>query len=98
MSKEKRPIIVPVARFCHDAEAYAFDFELPGVDKKHIELNVSPQSVCVAGSRADVEFSGCWTLAHEVDEEKTETKYETGLLRLRIPLKKPVEGKKIEIK
>ena len=98
MSKKKRPIIVPVARFSHDAEAYAIDFELPGVDKERIELNVSPQSLCVAGSREDVEFAGCWTLAHEVDEEKTEAKYENGLLQLRIPLKKPVEGKKIEIK
>jgi HSP20 family protein len=98
MSEEKRPAIIPVACFCHDAEAYAIDFELPGVDKECIELNVSPQSVCVAGCREDAEFAGCWTLAHEVDEEKTEAKYENGLLRLKIPLKKPVEGKKIEIK
>jgi HSP20 family protein len=98
MSEEKRPVMIPVSCFCHDAKAYTIDFELPGVNKECIELNVSPQSVCVAGCRDDIEFAGCWTLAHEVDEEKTEAKYENGLLRLKIPLKKPVEGKKIEIK
>jgi HSP20 family protein len=98
LSEEKRPVIIPVACFCHDEEAYAIDFELPGVAKEHIELNVSPQSVCVVGSRDDAELAGCWTLAHEVDEDKAEAKYENGLLRVRIPLKEPVEGKKVEIK
>ena len=98
MSEEKRPIISPVACFRHSTKEYAIDFELPGVDKEHIELTVFPQSVCVAGSRDDVEFAGCWTLTHEVDENKAETTYENGLLRLRIPLKKPVQGKIIEIK
>ena len=49
-------------------------------------------------SRDDAEFAGCWTLAHEVDEDKAKAKYENGLLRVTIPLKKPVEGKKVEIK
>jgi HSP20 family protein len=98
MSEEKRPIIVPVACFCHDAEACAIDFELPGVDKEHSDLEVSAQSVCVVGSREDAEFAGCWALAHEVDETKAEAKYENGLLQVRIPLKKPVEGTKVKIR
>jgi HSP20 family protein len=98
MSEEKRPVIIPVAAFCHDEKEYAMDFELPGVDKAHIELSISGQSVCVAGSRDDVEFAGCWTLAHEVDETKAEAKYENGLLRVRIPLKTPVEGTIVKIK
>jgi HSP20 family protein len=95
---EKRHVIIPVACFCHDEKAYGIDFELPGVDKEHIELEVAGQSVCVTGSRDDVDFAGCWTLAHEVDEAKAEAEYENGLLRGRIPLKKPVEGTKVKIK
>jgi HSP20 family protein len=98
MSEEKRPIIVPVSCFCHDTEGYSIDFELPGVDKEHIDLEVSAQSVCVVGSREDAEFAGCWALAHEVDENKAEAKYENGMLQVRIPLKKPVEGTKVKIK
>jgi HSP20 family protein len=97
MSEEKRPIIIPVACFCHDTDAYNMDFELPGVNKEHIELEVAAQSVCVVASREDAEFAGCWTLAHEVDDTKAEAKYENGLLQLRIPLKKPVEGTKVKI-
>ncbi len=94
---ETRPVIVPNACFCHDEKEYAIDFELPGVDKEHIELEVSGQSLCVSGSRDDAEYAGCYMLAHEVDENKAEAKFENGLLRLRLPLKKPVEGKKVKI-
>ena len=52
----------------------------------------------MVGSREDAEFAGCWALAHEVDETHAEAKYENGLLQVRIPLKKPVEGTKVKIK
>ncbi len=94
---EERPVMVPNASFCHDDKEYTVDFELPGVDKEHIEVEVGSQSLCVTGSRDDADFSGCYMLAHEVDKDKAEAKYENGLLRLKLPLKKPVEGKKVEI-
>jgi HSP20 family protein len=94
---ETRPIIIPTASFCHDEKEYVIDFELPGVDKEHIELEVGGQSLCVAASSENAEFAGCWTLAHEVDEEKAQAKYENGLLRLKLPLKKAFEGKKVQI-
>ena len=46
MSEEKRPIIVPVACFCHDTEGYSIDFELPGVDKEHIDLSFCTKRMC----------------------------------------------------
>jgi HSP20 family protein len=94
---EERPVIIPTATFSHDEKEYSIDFELPGVDKEHIELEVSDQSLCLTGSRDDADFSGCYSLAHEVDKDKAEAKYENGLLRLKIPLKEPVEGKKVNI-
>lgn len=94
---DERPIIIPTACFCHDDKEYSIEFELPGVDKEHIELEIGEQSLCVSGSRDDAEYSGCYSLAHEVDEDKAEAKYENGLLRLKIPLKKQVQAKKIKI-
>jgi HSP20 family molecular chaperone IbpA len=38
LSEEKRPVIIPVACFYHDDKAYEIDFELPGVDKEHIQI------------------------------------------------------------
>jgi HSP20 family protein len=93
----ERVVINPNASFYHNEKEYTIEFELPGVDKEHIEVEVSNQSLCVTGSRDDFDYSGCYMLAHEVDENKAEAKYENGLLQLRIPLKQPAEGKKVKV-
>jgi hypothetical protein len=38
MSEEKRPIIIPVACFCHDEKEYVIDFERPRVNKEHLNF------------------------------------------------------------
>ncbi|NIU81379.1 hypothetical protein GWN63_03930 [Candidatus Bathyarchaeota archaeon] len=70
---------------------------MPGVEKKDIQVNVSEQSFCVRGSREDIDFLGCWSLAHPVNEEKAKAKYKNGLLYAIMPLKKPLKGKKIPV-
>ena len=80
MSEEDRPILTPNACFSHDQEDYHIEIELPGVDKDHIELTVSEQGICVAGSKENVELLGCWYLGHKVDEDKTKAKYQNGML------------------
>ena len=97
MSQKDRLVITPAACFDHDLENYYIEVELPGVDKGHIEVTVSEQSICVAGSRADVEFLGCWYLAHKVDENTAKAKYNNGMLSITIPLQQPPKGKKISI-
>ena len=97
MSEKSRPVLKPGACFHHDLENYYIEVELPGVDKGHIEASVSEQSICVVGSREDVDLLGCWYLAHSVNENKAKAKYENGLLSVTIPLKKPLKGKKIPI-
>jgi len=97
MSEKSRPVLEPGACFHHDLENYYIEVELPGVDKGHIEASVSEQSICVVGSREDVDLLGCWYLAHSVNENKAKAKYENGLLSVTIPLKKPLKGKKIPI-
>lgn len=89
--------MTPNACFSHDQDNYHIEIELPGVDKGHIELTVSEQGICVAGSREDDEFLGCWFLGHKVNEDGSKAKYQNGLLRVTIPLRKPLKGKKIPI-
>jgi HSP20 family molecular chaperone IbpA len=36
-------------------------------------------------------------LAHAVDENKAKAKFENGLLKIEIPLKAPLKGKRIQI-
>ncbi|MDH5391305.1 MAG: Hsp20/alpha crystallin family protein [Candidatus Bathyarchaeota archaeon] len=97
MSERKRPVLTPGACFDHNLENYYIEVELPGVDKGHIEVSVSEQSICVVGSREDVDLLGCWYLGHSVNEDKAKAKYENGMLYVTIPLKKPLKGKKIPI-
>ncbi len=97
MSEKNRVILTPGACFDHDLENYYITVELPGVDKGHIEVTVSEQSVCVAGSRDDAELLGCWYLAHKVNEGKAKAKYENGMLYITVPLQQPPKGKKIKI-
>jgi HSP20 family molecular chaperone IbpA len=62
--------------------------ELTGVEKKDIKLEIRKDSFCVtAQGGEDTEYSGCFMLAHEVVPEKTEAKYESGLLRIFAPIR-----------
>ena len=97
MSEKGAVIITPRACFNHDLENYYIEVELPGVDKGHIELTVSEQGICVAVSREDAEFLGCWYLGHKVNEDEAKAKYKNGMLYVKIPLQQPPKGKKIKI-
>lgn len=80
----------PCACFSHDDKEghLRIEMELPGVDKKDISIEMRKDSFCVSASRGeDTEYSGCFSLAHEVLPEKTEARYESGLLRIFAPIK-----------
>jgi HSP20 family protein len=82
--------VMPCACFSHDDQGgrLRIDIELPDVDKKDISLDMRKDSFCVSAPRGeDTDYSGCFMLAHEVMPEKTEAKYESGLLRIFAPMK-----------
>ena len=70
---------------------------MPGVKKEDVKLSVGEQSFCVEGSRGDVVFVGCFSLVHSVDEDKAKAKFESGLLKIDVPLKAAIKGRKIAI-
>jgi HSP20 family protein len=90
-------VVTPDVGIDHDDNAYYIDVELPGVAKEHVDLSVGEQSLCVEAARDDVVYLGCFTLAHAVDETKAKAKFENGLLKVEIPLKAPIKGKRIKI-
>lgn len=89
--------MTPVVCIDHDDEAFYIDVELPGVDKEHVELSVGEQSICVEATRDDVVYLGCFSLAHAVNEDKAKAKFENGLLKIEVPLKAPIKGKRVKI-
>ena len=95
--EETTAVVSPEVCIDHDDKSYYIDIELPGVDKEHVDLSVGEQSLCVEAARDDVIYLGCLSLAHTVDETKAKAKFENGLLKVQIPLKAPIKGKRIKI-
>ncbi len=96
-AKRTKPSIAPVMYLDHDNKLYYIQVELPGVKKEDVTLEVSDTSMCVTGSRLDVDYLGCFVLTHTVDGDKAKAKFEDGLLSIEIPIKKILKGKKVSI-
>ena len=96
-AKKAKPTLAPTTYMYHDDKSYYIQVEMPGVKKEDVELSISDQSYCVRGAREDIEFLGCYVLAHAVDTEKVKAKFENGLLNVEIPIKKILKGKKVAV-
>ncbi len=96
-SKKEKPTLTPNAYIDHDTKFYYIQVELPGVKKADIELSVSDQSFCIRATREDIEYLGCYVLAHLADTDAAKAKFENGLLSLEIPLKKLQKEKKVTV-
>ncbi len=93
-----RTKFTPCVCVSHDDEngRLKIELELPGVDKKDISLEMMKDRFCLSAPRGEeIEYSGCFWLAHEVLPEKAEAKFESGLLTIFVPVKEL--GEKINI-
>ena len=82
--------VTPCACISHDDQGggLRIEMEMFGVDKRDISLEMRKDSFCVSAPRGqDTEYSGCFNLAHEVLPEKTEARYESGLLKIFAPIR-----------
>lgn len=81
--------VMPSVFFSHDDKAGSLrvDVELPGVDKDKIILDMRKDSFCVNAPKDNIEYAGCYMLAHEVEPEKTEARFESGLLKITAPIR-----------
>jgi HSP20 family protein len=96
-AKRLKPSMAPTMYLDHDEKYYYIQFELPGVKKEDVTLEVSDSSMCVTGARLDMDFLGCYVLMHAVNADGAKAKFEDGLLSVEIPIKKILKGKKIPI-
>jgi HSP20 family protein len=96
MSKERVPVL-PASCIYHDREKYTIELELPGSSGEDIDLEMTKSTFCLKSPRNDVEYFGCWVLAHEIDPNKAKATFKNGLLTVTAPLAKPFKGTKVKI-
>ena len=93
-------LILPDVFIRHDEndENLLIDVNLPGAKKENIKLEFSKNGFCVdaKNKEGNIEFYGCYTVAHEIIVDKIEASYEDGVLKIKAPFKKE-ELKEIKI-
>ncbi len=97
MAEKARFRVSPTACVWHDREKYTIEAELAGVGKKNIDFEMTETSFCLKAPRNDMEYFGCWVLAHAVNPDKAKATFKNGLLKVTAPLAKPFKGVKVSI-
>lgn len=97
--KSELPEILPAVCVDHDKEGYHIEIELPGVKKEDIDLEMGEESFCIRAPKEDIVYSSCYALAHSIDTENVDAKFDNGLLTIRAPFKSPIRvGVKVAVK
>ncbi|MHA1672174.1 MAG: Hsp20/alpha crystallin family protein [Promethearchaeota archaeon] len=75
-----------------------FDVSMPGVKKENIELKALSTWFHITGSRGHMQYSANQAFGFEIAPEKTEAKYDQGLLHITAHIRDPLDdAKEIEI-
>jgi HSP20 family protein len=104
----------PAMDITEDPEAFAVKAELPGMDPKAIDIQVTGDVLTIRGERKQEKeerkentirtervygsFSRSVRLPSAVDAKSVEAKYRAGVLSIRLPKTEETRRKKVEIK
>ncbi|HET6168122.1 MAG TPA: HSP20 family small heat-shock protein [Marmoricola sp.] len=105
-----RPAVMPMDAW-REGEVFVLEFDLPGVAKESIDLDVERNVLTIRAER--VAGNGDWemlaserprglfsrqlVLGDNLDLEHIEAAYDDGVLRLRVPVAEQAKPRKIEI-
>ena len=105
-----RPAVMPMDAW-REGDAFVIEFDLPGVARESIDLDVERNVLTVRAER--VARNGDWemlaterprgafsrqlVLGDNLDLERIEASYDAGVLRLRVPVAEKAKPRKIEI-
>ena len=111
MGTTNRPAVMPMDAW-REGDVFVLEFDLPGVARESIDLDVERNVLTVKAER--VARNGDWemlaserprglfsrqlVLGDNLDLQHIEATYEGGVLRLRVPVAEKAKPRKIEIK
>lgn len=105
-----RPAVMPMDAW-RQGDQFVLEFDLPGVEKENIDIDVERNVLTVkaervagngdwqrlASERTHGQFSRQLVLGDNLDLERIEASYEGGVLRLVIPVAERAKPRKIDI-
>lgn len=109
-------LITPSVDVEESKTQYTLKFDLPGIPKDQIKIDLDEKSLTVSGERREERkeegadnkthlsevyygsFSRSFTFPESVDAEKSEAKYDTGVLTLNIPKKEVSTKRQITVR
>lgn len=105
-----RPAVMPMDAW-REGEEFVVEFDLPGIDERSLDLDIERNVVTVRAERPDVDqsremlaterprgvFSRQLVLGDNLDTERIEAAYRSGVLQLRIPVAERAKPRKIAI-
>jgi HSP20 family protein len=73
------------------------DIEIPGVDKKDIDIRAFDDGFRLYAPRQDLIYTGIYHVGCEIDAAKTRATYQNGILRVEIPVKNMPDYTKVSV-
>lgn len=81
-----------------DDTGLRIEVDLAGAQKESLDLEMGDVGFCVKGEAADFRYETCYMLAHEIKPKEAKAKFDSGLLRIEVPLKDIMRGHKVAVK
>jgi HSP20 family protein len=105
-----RPAVMPMDAW-REGDVFFVEFDLPGIDRDSLDLDIERNVVTVRAERPAVDpnremlaterprgiFSRQLVLGENLDTDRIEASYQEGVLRLRIPVAERAKPRKITI-
>ncbi|MCD6460008.1 Hsp20/alpha crystallin family protein [bacterium] len=108
---DKKVFCEPAVNIMEENGAYLLETELPGIDKKNIQVKIDDNTLTITAEqdekfknftpvfkeRPDRIFKRSFSLDETIDADKIEANYKNGLLTLKLKKRQELQPKKIEI-
>ena len=100
MAEDEKRIVVPIVTLTHNEEDTGLEIrvDLAGASKESVDLDMGERGFCIKADADDFRYENCFMLAHEVQNKKATAKFESGLLKIKVPFKDTIHGHKVAIK
>mgnify|MGYP003573345832 CR=1 FL=1 len=110
-NEDPQRAIRPMSSNCEDAGSITLRLEMPGVDKKDVDLQLENNELVISGirkrpqealryvlrERHGGDYQQVYTVDDTIDSEGINAKMENGVLTVTLPLRESLKPRRIEI-